>query len=56
LLPETIVLFGSFHEVNEPLQFDCIAIAYAKFFTHPPLPDVLACARTSETLSGFRIV
>jgi hypothetical protein len=46
---------GAFHEINEPLQSDCIAIAYAIFFTHPPLPDVLACARTSGTLSGFRI-
>ena len=33
----------------EPLQLYCIIIDYAIFFTHPPLPDVLAYARTSGT-------
>jgi hypothetical protein len=52
LLPETIVLFGLFREVNKPLQFDCIAIAHAKKFTHPPLPDVWPAP---ELLEHFQV-
>jgi hypothetical protein len=40
---------GSFDDDRQPSQSDCITIDYAIFFTHPPLPDVLAYARTSGT-------
>ena len=47
--PPLIVFLGSFDDDRRPSQSDCITIDYAIFFTHPPLPDVLAYARTSGT-------
>jgi hypothetical protein len=52
LLPETIVLFGLFHNGQQAIAIDCIAIAYAKIFTHPPLPDVWP---TPELLEPFQV-